>query len=204
MRQRRGTRIGLWRTAAGLVAACFLVACESADKVPAQAAIKVAEDTLGAAKAEAVKYVPDLVQSAESTLVTAKANFEKKDYKAALTGAQEAATKAKDAVAAAARKKTELTQAWETASAGVPQMAEAIKSRLDMLQKSRKPPAGLDSATIETAKAGLVDLNQNWTAASEALKSGNLTDAAGKARVAKTKAVEIMTALNMQVPAGAK
>ncbi len=96
------------------------------------------------------------------------------------------------------------TQAWETASAGVPQMAEAIKSRLDMLQKSRKPPAGLDSATIETAKAGLVDLNQSWTAASEALKSGNLTDAAGKARVAKTKAVEIMTALNRQVPAAAK
>jgi hypothetical protein len=137
-------------------------------------------------------------------LQTAKASFEKKDYKAALTGAQEAATKAKDAVAAAARKKTELTQAWETASAGVPQMAEAIKSRLDMLQKSRKPPAGLDSATIETAKAGLVDLNQNWTAASDALKSGNLADAAGKARVAKTKAVEIMTALDMQVPAAVK
>jgi len=204
MVKRESRNGGSWAWAMAVTAALLLGACESADKVPAQTAIKAAEDALAGAKAEAAKYVPDLVQSAENTLQTAKVNFEKKDYKAALTGAQEAATKAKDMIAAAATKKAELTQAWGTASAGVPQMAEAIKGRLDILSQSKKLPAGLDAGKLDAAKPGLADLDQLWTQASDAFKAGNLSDAASKASAAKTKAAEIMTALNMQVPAEGK
>jgi hypothetical protein len=80
----------------------------------------------------------------------------------------------------------------------------AIQSRVDILSQSKKLPAGLDKAKLEGAKAGLTALNQTWTEASEAYKAGNLTDAIGKATAAKDKAAEVMTALNMQLPAAAK
>lgn len=204
MTDRRSGRKSVWVLATPLMAALLFAACESADKVPAQTAIKAAEDALAAAKSEAAKYVPDLAQAADSALQAAKANFEKKDYKAALASAQEAATKAKDMVAAAAAKKAELAKAWETASAGVPQMAEAIKSRLDILGMAKKLPAGLDAAKLDGAKSGYAEMTRAWTEASDAFKAGNMAEAASKASAAKTKAAEVMTALNMQVPAGAK
>jgi hypothetical protein len=113
------------------------------------------------------------------------------------------AAKAKDLGAAAAAKKAELTKAWEEVSSGVPQPAAAIKSRVDILSQSKKLPAALDKAKLDGAKTDLAALNQSWTEASEAFKSGNVTDAVGKARAAKDKAVEIMTALNMTVPQAA-
>ena len=194
-----------------VVAAVFLVSCESADKAPAAAAITAAQSALDAVKGEAVKWVPDQVKSVESAIADAKASFEKNDYKAALAGAQAAAAKAKDlgpaataAATAAAAKKAELTTAWEDMSGGVPKMAEAIKSRVDILSQSKKLPAGMDKGTLDGAKAGLATLNQSWTEASDAFKSGNMTDAVAKATAAKAKAVEVMTALNMSVPEAAK
>jgi hypothetical protein len=197
-RWRRAT-VGITVALAGLA----LVACESADKAPAAAAITAAQTAIDAVKGEAAKYVPDQVKSVEDMLATAKANFEKKDFKAALTGAQDAAAKAKDLGAAVAAKKAELAKAWEEASSGVPQMAAAIKSRVDILSQSKKLPAGLDKAKLDGAKTDLAALNQSWTEASEAFKSGNVTDAVAKARAAKDKAVEVMTALNMTVPQAA-
>jgi hypothetical protein len=208
-------RAGRMRTslsgAAMLVAAMIFAACESADKAPATAAITAAQSALDAVRGEAAKWVPDQLASAEKALAAAKESFEKKDYKAALTGAQDVAAKAKDlgaaataAAAAAEAKKVELTKAWDQMSAGVPKMAEAIKSRVDILSQSKKLPAGLDKDKLEGAKAGLAALNQSWTEASDAFKAGNVTDAVAKATAAKTKAVEVMTALNMTVPEAAK
>jgi hypothetical protein len=194
------------RTAMGIalaIAVLALAACESAEKAPAAAALSAAQTAIDAVKTEAMKYVPDQVKSVEDALVTAKANFEKKDYKAALAGAQDVAAKAKELGAAAATKKAELTKSWEEVSNGVPKMAEAIKSRVDILSQSKKLPAGLDKAKVDDAKAGLASMNQSWTQASDAYKSGDVSGAVVKAKAAKDKAVEIMTALNMTVPQAA-
>ncbi len=204
MRKTRGIWASVSTGLVALAAAMFLVSCESADKAPAAAAITTAQSALDAVKGEAAKYVPDQVQSAESALASAKASFEKNDFKAALASAQDAAAKAKDLGAAAAAKKAELAKAWEDVSGGVPKMAEAIQSRVDILSQSKKLPAGLDKDKLEGAKAGLATLNQNWTEASDAYKSGNVTDALAKAKAAKDKAVEVMTTLNMPVPEAAK
>jgi hypothetical protein len=198
---------GNWRRiAVGIAMATIvllLVACESPDKAPAGTAITTAQTAIDAVKGEAAKYLPDQVKSLEDALATARANFEKKDFKAALAGAQEVTANAKDLGAAVAAKKAELTKAWEEMSSGVPKMVEAIKSRVDILSQSKKLPAGLNKAKLDGAKAGLVALNQSWTEASEAFKSGNMTDAVAKAKAAKDKAVEVMTALNMRVPQAA-
>ena len=194
------------RTAIGIalaIAVLALAACESAEKAPAAAALSAAQTAIDAVNTEAMKYVPDQVKSVEDALATAKANFEKKDYKAALAGAQDVATKAKELGAAAATKKAELTKSWEEVSSGVPKMAEAIKSRVDILSQSKKLPAGLDKAKVDDAKAGLASMNQSWTQASDAYKSGDVSGAVVKAKAAKDKAVEIMTALNMTVPQAA-
>jgi hypothetical protein len=195
----RAATVGLALAVLGLL----LVACESADKAPAAAAITAAQTALDAVKGEAAKYVPDQVKGIEDALAAAKANFEKNDFKAALAGAQDVAAKAKELGAAAAAKKAELTKAWEEMGASVPKMAEVIKSRVDILSQSKKLPAGLDKAKLDGAKAGLTALNQSWTEASDAFKSGNVTDAVAKGKAAKDKAVEVMTALNMTVPQAA-
>src|SRR5215470_6529629 len=184
------------RTAMGIALAIVvlaLAACESADKAPAAAALSAAQTAIDAVKTEAMKYVPGQVKSVEDALATAKANFEKKDYKAALAGAQDVAAKAKELGAAAATKKAELTKSWEEVSNGVPKMAEAIKSRVDILAQSKKLPAGLDKAKVDDAKAGLASVNESWTQASDAYKSGDVSGAVVKARAAKDKAVENMT-----------
>jgi hypothetical protein len=194
------------RTAIGIalaIAVLALAACESADKAPAAAALTAAQTAIDAVKTEAMKYVPDQVKSVDDALATARANFEKKDYKAALAGAQDVAARAKELGAAAATKKAELTKSWEEISNGVPKMAEAIKSRVDILSQSKKLPAGLDKAKVDDAKAGLESMNQSWTQASDAYKSGDVSSAVAKAKAAKDKAVEIMTALNMTVPPSA-
>jgi hypothetical protein len=198
---------GIWTSISiGLVvvASLFLISCESADKAPAAAAISAAQSALDAVKTEAAKYVPSQVGSVESAIASAKAAFEKNDYKAALAGAQDAAAKAKDLAAAAAAKKAELAKAWENVSDGLPKMTEAIQSRVDILSQSKKLPAGLDKEKFEGAKAGLASLNQSWTEASDAAKAGNMSDAIAKGQAAKAKAVEVMTALNMTVPEAAK
>jgi len=186
-----------------LVGLMLGVGC-SRDKEPAEAAIKAAEAAIGAAKAEAAKYVPDQVKGVEDALKSAKDAFEKKEYTQALNAAKDLPAKAKEIASAAAAKKAELTKAWEEMAGGLPKMVEAIKSRVDILSKSKKLPANLDKAKFEGAKAGLEEITKTWTDAEGAFKGGNIADALAKGNAVKTKAAEIMTTLGMQPPPAAK
>ena len=179
-----------------IVLVLFLAACAS-EKVPAEQAIKVAEEGLSAVKAEAMKYVPDQVKGVEDVLKGAKENFSKGEYKAALDAAKDLPQKTKDLVAAAAAKKAELTKSWEEMSASLPKMVEAIKSKVDALSKSKKLPKNLDKAKFEGAKTGLAEITQTWTDADSAFKAGNLADALAKGKTVKEKATEIMTTLGI-------
>src|SRR5574340_284213 len=114
------------KIAAAAAACALLVAC-NADKGPADAAIKAADQAITAAAPEAQKYIPDQLTAARDALKAAQDQFAKGDYKGALAAATELGTKAKDLVAAAAAKKDELTKAkdglagitksWDEASA---------------------------------------------------------------------------------------
>ncbi len=181
----------------------FAAACAS-DQKPAEEAIKAAEAAVNAAKGDAVKYIPDQVKGLEDGLKAAQDAFGKKDYKAAISAAKDLPGKAKELAAAAAAKKTELTKAWEEMSGGLPKMVEAIKSRVDILSKSKKLPGNIDKAKFDGVKAGLPEITQIWDDAQKAFSGGNLADAISKAKSLKDKAVEMMTTLGMQVPAGAK
>lgn len=110
------------------------------------------------------------------------------------------AVKAKEVASTAAAKKVELAKTWDGFSSGFPRVVDAIKSRVDILSQSKKLPAGMTPDNLATAKAGLADITQQWTAATDASKSGNLADAVAKTPSLKAKAVEVLTALKMPVP----
>jgi major membrane immunogen (membrane-anchored lipoprotein) len=187
-----------------ILAATLLTACGSADKGPAETAIKAAEAAVSTAKAEVSKYLPDQANSLDSALTAVKEKFAKGDYKAVLTDAQALTSKAQELASAAAAKKAELTKSWQDMSAGLPKVVDAIKSRVDILSQSKKLPAGMTKEKLAEAKTGLAEITQQWTEATAASTGGNLMDAIAKATAVKRKAAEVLTALNMPVPEALK
>ena len=187
-----------------ILAATLLGACGAGDKGPAETALKAAEEAINTAKVEASKYMPDQAKALDSGLAAVREKLSKGDYKAVLSEAPALTSKAQEVASAAAKKKTELTKSWEGLSSGMPRVVEAIKSRVDILSQSKKLPAGMSAETLAQAKAGLNEITQQWTAATEASKGGNLMDAVAKASSVKVKAAEVLTLLNMPVPEALK
>ena len=187
-----------------ILTATLLAACGGGDKGPAETAFKAAEAAIDSAKGEASKYMPDQMKSLESALSSVREKLSKGDYKAVLSEAPALTSKAQEIASAAAAKKAELTKSWEGLSSGMPTVVEAIKSRVDILSQSKKLPAGMSAETLAQAKAGLSEITQQWTAATEASKGGNLMDAVAKASSVKVKAAEVLTLLHMPVPEALK
>jgi len=141
------------------------------------------------------------VKSAEDALKTAKDAFAKQDYPAATAAANDVAAKVKGFAAAVATRKAELTKAWEAQSQLLPNMIASIKSRVDVLSKSKKLPANLDKAKFEGAKNDLAEIDKAWGGV-QRVQGGGLADALAKAKSVKEKAVEIMTTLACRFRSG--
>ena len=187
-----------------ILAGALLAACGSADKGPAETALKAAEAAVSTAKAEVSKYMPDQASALDSGLAAARDKFNKGDFKAALSDAQTVTAKANELASAVAAKKAELSKAWQEMSTGMPKVVEAIKSRVDILSQSKKLPAGITAEKFAEAKAGLAEITKQWSEATAASTGGNLTDALAKAAAVKKRAAEVLTALNMPVPEALK
>lgn len=185
-----------------LACCCALIACSTA-KAPAAAAIQAAEEALAGVKADASVYVPDQFKEVETALAAAKSSFEKKEYAQALAGAKDLAVKAKDLATAVAAKKDELTKNWQDMSGGLPGMVKALQSRMSILSKSRKLPAGIDKNQFESAQSEIAGMPQALTDATSAFNGGNLMEAVSKATSVKDKAAEIMAMLGMKPPEAA-
>jgi hypothetical protein len=184
-----------------VVAAVVAVGCAN-QKAPAEAAIASAETAFAAVQAEADKYVPDQSKAITDAITSAKDAVTKGDYQAALTTAQGLPAKISELGTAIAAKKTALTATWTTLSSALPGVVQAIESRVGILSKSKKLPAGLDQAKFDSAKAGLASMTSAWGDATSAFGAGNLTDAIAKGESVKAKATEVLGLLNMPVPPG--
>jgi len=179
-----------------------LVAAGCANQMePAKKAIADIETAVSAAGDDAVKYVPDEVRAVNDQVASLKAQFDKKDYKGVVAAAPAVLAQAQALAASAAAKKTEsmdaLNAEWGSLAASVPQAVAAIQSRVDILSKSKKLPAGIDKATLESTKAGLAEANTLWTQATAAQSSGDLEQAVGLGRQTKEKADGLLAALGM-------
>ncbi len=185
------------------VAACVLAVGCNSGKAPAEAALKLAEEAVNGASAEAERLVPDDFKSLSDDMAAARDAFGKGDYKGALAAATSVQQKANDVLAKAKAKKDELTGQWNSFAESVPKMVEAVKSRVDILSQSKRLPKGLDAAKLTAAKDGLAAATTGWTEAVAAQAAGNWTDAIAKATDAKAKATDAMGQLGMDASGAA-
>jgi len=191
------------RSLGAVIVVLALAGACSSQKDPADAAIKSAQSAFDAVSAEAQKYVPDQARAVQSSLTAAQDAFAKGDYQAALTQAQALPAQITALGSAISAKKAELTTAWNSMSAGLPKMVDALKSRVDILSKSKGLPKGVTKDAVEGAKTGVAAATQEWSEASAAATGGDLATAVSKANDVKTKVVAMMKSLNMQIPPGA-
>jgi hypothetical protein len=186
-----------------VTAALLLAACAS-QMEPAQTAISGIESAVSAASADAGKYIPDQLSGVQAKLADLKGAFEKKDYKTVLASAPALLTDAQGLMAAAAMKKEEVMKAlsgdWTSMAAALPQLVSTVKSRVDMLSKSKHLPAGVDLAA---AKTSLADATTLWGKAQAAFSSNNVEEAVNAAKEVKAKAEAAAAALKMTLPGAA-
>jgi hypothetical protein len=181
-------------------AALAVAACAN-KMAPAQKAIADIEAAVAAAGEDASKYIPDQVQAVTDQVANLKAMFEKKDYKGVLAAAPAVLTQAQGLAGEAATKKTEMMDMyageWSNLAGSVPQAVAAIQSRVDILSKSKKLPAGMDAAKLESVKAGLAEANSMWTQATSAQAAGDLEQAVSLAQQVKTRTDGLLSDLGM-------
>ena len=177
--------------------AAMVVAC-ARDKEPAEAAIKAAGQAIDQIRGEASRYAPDQLKQLEDALKSAQDAFAKKEYKAALDAASTLSAKAQDVAKAAAAKKAELTKSWEDLNAGIPQLMDALKSRLDILSKAKKLPAGLDKDQLAALTSGYDEAAKQFQAAKDAAGGGDLNKAIEAGQAIKQKGMEMAAALGLK------
>ena len=184
-----------------LVLAAFAIAGCANKMEPAQKAIADIEAAVAAAGEDATKYIPDQVQAVNDQVANLRAMFDKKDYKGVLAAAPAVLTQAQGLASAAAARKTEMMDMyageWSTLASSVPQAVAAIQSRVDILSKSKRLPAGMDAATLDGVKTGLAEANTMWAQATEAQAAGDLEQAVTLAQQVKTRTDELLTTLGM-------
>jgi hypothetical protein len=188
-----------------LVAAIVALAVACANQMdPAQKALDGLNNAVTAAEAAgAAKYIPEQFGAVQGKVNDLKAAFDKQDYATVIKGAPALLSDAQSLIGAAAAKKDEAVKAataeWGTLAASLPQLVATVKSRVDVLGKSRHLPAGVD---LTAAKTGLADATSLWDKAQEAFKNGNVEDAVTAAHDTKTKAEAAAAALKLTLPSG--
>jgi hypothetical protein len=175
---------------------CLMLAACTSQKEPAQKLLGDIEATVTAASADAEKYVPDQLTDVQSKLGDLKADFDKQDYKAVVSGAPAVLASAQSLASAAAAKKDlilkGLNDEWTSLASTVPQDTTAIQSRIDFLSKkaNKKLASGVD---LDAARTGLSAVTALWSKAQAAFAGGNLAEAVTTAKSAKTS-VEALAA----------
>ena len=145
------------------VTTLMLAACTS-QKEPAEKAVAQVESSLAEIRADAEKFAAEELKGVEKSVTKLKNHLAGKDYTSVVKSARAVAssvTSLKQTVAAR-KADEEATMAaaqaeWTDLSAKVPQMVEAIQTRVDTLSKSRRLPKNLDKAGFEAVKTDLRD-----------------------------------------------
>jgi len=186
------------------MAAVLLAGCAN-QMEPAKKAIADIEAAAEAAGPDAAKYIPDQLQAVTSQITDLKMKFDQKDYKTVIAaapallaqaqGLAAAASTAKQAAEAAALEA--LNAEWGTLSADLPAQLAAVTSRVAILSKSKKLPAGLDAATFDAAKTGVGEAATLWEQATAAQAAGNVEQAVTTGRQVKDKLNAAMAGLGM-------
>ena len=193
----------LWCKVVPVVLALGLAAACETQKVPAETAMKAAEDAWAKVSAEAVKYVPDQAKGVEDAMKAAKDALAKGEYAAVIKEAGALPAKIAEVQAALTAKKDEWTKAWSELDTTLPATVAAIQTQVETLVKAKRLPAGLDKAAVEGAQTALAAVQQTWADAKAAFEKGDFQDALAKGATVKDEAAKIMAAIKMELPVAA-
>ena len=172
------------------------------NKGPAEAALKVADQALEAARPELAKYTPDELASLTTAIGDARAQFEKGNYTEALKAAQGLPARIEAAAAAAGAKKEELAKVWAGISEAVRPVVDGLTAKVAELGAMKKLPKGLDAAKLASAQTDLGAITASWAQAGEAFKGGDIPGAVRIAQDVRVKAQALSDALGL-TPAAA-
>ncbi len=182
-----------------ITAATMLITGCARQKNDATKAVTAIETSVAALKEEGTKYAPVAYQGVESTLGMLKDSLAKEDYKAVLAGTPElnkAVDSLKTAIASGKEQFTSAVTEWTTVSADVPQMVDAIQSRVDILASAKKLPKNVSKEALDSAKSGLDWMKTTWAEATAAA-ADKPAEAVEKAKAVKAKGAEILAGLGM-------
>jgi hypothetical protein len=183
-----------------LCSAAILFAACANQMEPAKNAIANINSILSAVSADAQKYIPDQLASAQSKVAELTASYDQKDYAAVLTRAPAVLTEVNGLAGAASAKKDENLKAlgneWRGLAASIPLSVTAVQTRVDALSKTKHVPKDID---LPAAKSGLADATSAWEKAQSAFKSGNAEDAVTAAREANGKLEAAAAALKLNL-----
>jgi len=187
-----------------LAATTLMLAACASQKEPAEKAVAQVESSLAAFRADAEKYAAEELKGVDASVTKLKNNLAKKDYTSVVKSAPAVASSVNSLKQVVATKKAdvEATMAaaqaeWTDLSTKVPQMVEAIQTRVDTLSKSRRLPKNLDKAGFETVKTDLEAMKTEWTEAGSEFAAGMAANAVRKARAAKATGDRILYKLEM-------
>ena len=187
-----------------LLLSVALVVGGCSQREPAEKAIAGAETALSTVREAAQKYVPDQLQAVDAQIAAAKDSLAKGDYAAVVAAGPKITSAVGDLKNAASAKKTEVEAAlakakddWGSMGADLPKAVDAIRSRVDVLSKSHRLPAGVTKEALASAKSSLDSLKANLDEATGAASSGDFTTAVAKGQELKAKAAELMKSIGM-------
>jgi hypothetical protein len=176
-----------------IVLIAALAACNS-QKEPATAAVKAARDAYNTLNAADMRYAAADAKAVRDSVENAEAALERAAYPLAIQEASGVPERVTKLAASIAARKTELTEAWTKAAAGIPPFLTAVTNRL-------KGGGGLSKADADKARAEMENITNAWTEAEVASQSGDVGTAAAKAADVKNALLAMGAKLKMKVPA---
>jgi len=167
--------------------ACLLCAagCASAKRDTAEAAVATSSADFAAIRDDAMKYSPTQAAAVESALQSARSSLAKGDYSKALTAANDIPSQIQELSFSIRDRKDELRDDWEELSATVPDLMRETRTRIDHLERARKPATELQ-AVLATAQ-------KQWQSANNFYTSDELLTAVNTAYSTKDELIALQS-----------
>jgi hypothetical protein len=183
-----------------LAAALVLFAACKDLKTPAQQALDSVTAAVESVTDVASIYAPQDLAAVQNALTGLQQAFGLKEYQKVIDGVPQLKAQVDALNGAIASRKAELGSTWNTLTAGLPGVVDAIKGRMDILAQAKKLPAGMTPEMLAGAQQGLADMTGAWGAATAAANADNLVEAVAQGNRVKSLAAQVMTSLGMAVP----
>jgi hypothetical protein len=177
-----------------LLTALALAACSDA-RGKAEAAITSADQAIAAA--DAGKVMPSEVQILTSAVQVARDTLAKGDAAAAQAIVADIPAKAADLAARVPAKRAELTAQLDTLGFAMQKNLAAIQAKVDEIDRTRRRPAGLTAAGLDSVRATLASAPGEWKQVEADVQAGELDAAYGKGTTLRLKVSAALEAVGL-------